>query len=230
MEVESDWPVDGDDLDVGEGLLTLQEAISVALAIQPGTVVEWEIERDEDGTDWEWEIVIRSSQGEETEIEIDALTGEAETDDDRDDDEPWDRDDFDGDYDDDDNAALPASVEAAALATVGGTIESFERDDDEGLSKWEVDVRTASGVEVEIVLSATSGRLLEAAGSDGPFDYAFTPADYLTLAQALAAAGLGLDDIDEWSLDRDDGRMTYDFDVIDGDDVEVDAIEGTRLD
>ena len=48
LEVESDSPMQGDDLNVGEGFLTLQDAIAIARERRAGTVVEWEIERDED--------------------------------------------------------------------------------------------------------------------------------------------------------------------------------------
>lgn len=225
-EVESDSPVEGDDLDVGGGLLTLQEAIEIARRSVAGstTVVEWEIERDEDGRDWEWEIVLRNANGVETEIEIDAETGDFEADDDGVDDEPWDDDDF----DDDDVPAgeIPADVEAAALALVPGTIVEAERDSDDGYLEWEVDVRTASGALVELELLATSGRLVEAKGSEGPFDYPFEPDGYLTLGEALDAAGLAGADIEEWEFDRDDDRVTYEFDVLEGDDMEVSALDG----
>ena len=227
LEVEGDSLAEGDDLNVGEGLLTLREAIAIALEGRSGAVVEWEIERDEDDAGWEWEIVIRDGQGDESEVEIDAETGEAEVDEDGDDNEPWDRDDID---EDDSSDELPASIEAAALAMVSGTIESAERDDSEGFSSWSIDVRTTSGAEVDVELLAGSGRLYEADGSEGPFDYAFTPTGYLTLAQALSAASIGPNDIDEWSLDRDDDRMTYDFELIDGDSIEVDALDGTVID
>ncbi|MEL7371364.1 MAG: PepSY domain-containing protein [Myxococcota bacterium] len=231
VEVESDSPAAEDDLDVGGGLLTLQQAIAIALENSPGTVVAWEIERNEDDAGWEWEIEIRDAQGNETEVEIDAETGEAETDDDGNDNEPWDDDGFDSDdFDSDDADQLPAAVESIVSDTMSGFIESFERDEAEGFSKWEIDVRTAPGASVEIELSATSGRLIEADGSEGPFDYTFTPDGYITLAQALATASVAAGDIESWSLDRKDGRMIYELDLLDGDDVEVDAIEGIVID
>ena len=171
--------------------------------------------------------MIRDDLDNEVEVEVDAVTGEAEIDEDGNDNEAWDQDDV---YDDGSSSALPASIEAAVLAMVDGTIESAERDETEGFSKWSIDVRTPSGADVDLELLATSGRLYEAEGSDGPFDYAFTPDGYLTLAQALAAASIGPSDIVEWSLDRDEGRMTYDFELVDGDDIEVDALDGTVSD
>jgi uncharacterized membrane protein YkoI len=224
-EVESESPVEGDDLDVGGGLLTLQEAIDIARGTVTGTttVVEWEIERDEDGSDWEWEIVLRTADGAEIEVEIDAETGDFETDDDGNEDEPWDDDDFDDDVP---AGEIPADVEAAALALVPGTIVEVERENEDGFVEWEVDVRTASGALVELELLATSGRLVEARGAEGPFDYPFEPDGYLTLAEALDAAGLTGADIEKWELDRDDDRVTYEFDVIGGEDVEVSAHDG----
>jgi uncharacterized membrane protein YkoI len=227
VEVESDSPVEGDDIDVGGGLLTLQEAISLARAEQPGTVVGWEIERDEDG-DWTWEIEIRTPTGEEVEIEIDARSSATRRDDDE---ESWDDADIDhDDVDDDYRGDLPPEISAAALAIVAGTIEDYDRETEDGYVKWEVDVRTSSGAIVEVVLLGTSARLIEAEGSEPPFDYAFEPPGYVSLATALSAAGLTADDIEGWDLERDDGDFVYELELVDGEDVEVDAIDGTVRD
>lgn len=229
LEVESESPVEGDDLDVGGGLLTLREAIDIARGTVTGTttLVEWEIERDEDGRDWEWEIVLRAEGGRELEVEIDAETGDFETDDDGTEDEPWDDDDFDDD--DVPVGEVPAEVEAAALAIVPGTIEKAERENEDGYVEWDVDVRTASGALVELELLATSGRLVEAKDDDGPFDYPFEPDGYVTLAEARDAAGVAGTGIESWELDRDEDRITYELELIDGDDVEIDAITGARV-
>jgi len=226
-EVECESPVEGDDLDVGQGLLTLQRAIEIARGAVTGTstVVEWEIERDEDSRRWEWEVVLRTGRDGEVEIEIDAETGEFETDDDREDDEPWDEDDFDDD-DDISEGEVPAEVESIARAIVPGTVVDAERENEDGYVEWEVEVRTASGAIVELELLATSGRLVEAEGDEGPFDYPFEPEGYITLAEALRAAGRSASDLEAWELDRDEDRMTYELDFADGDDVEIDAMDG----
>lgn len=227
LEVESRSPVEGDDLDVGGGLLTLRQAIDIARTIVSGTatLLEWEIERDEDDRDWEWEIVLRAEGDREIEIEIDAETGEFETDDDGTEDEPWDEDDFDDDVDVP-AGEVPAGVAAAALAIVPGTIEKAERENEDGYVEWDVDVRTASGARVQLELLATSGRLVEAKGDDGPFDYPFEPDGYVTLAEALDAAGQTRADLESWEFDRDEDRITYELELVDGDDVEVDGITG----
>jgi len=231
LEVESESPVEGDDLDVGSGLLTLREAIDIARRTVTGTttLVAWEIELDDDARDpdWEWEIVLRSASGETTEVEIDARSGDFETDDDSSD-EPWDDDDFDDD--DVPVGQVPADVAAAALALVPGTIEQAERETEDGYLEWEVVVRTASGARVTIEISATSGRLIEAYGESGPFDYPFEPAGYLTLSEALAAAALSATDIQGWEFDRDEDRVTYEFESVNQRWVEIDAATGALVD
>lgn len=227
IEVESHSPADGDDLDVGGGLLTLRQAKDIATAERPGRVVGWEIERDEDG-DWEWEIEIETNGGAEVEVEVDAETGALEVDDDDDD---WDYEDIDDDdIDDDYEGVLPQAVVDAALDLVAGTVGDFDRSTEDGFVVWEVEVETASGASVDLYFVGTSARLIEADGDEGPFDYAFEPSGYISLADALAAAALAPGDIESWEFERDEGRMIFELHGFDGVDVEVDALSGAVLD
>jgi len=98
LEIESDDPVAGDDLDVGPGFLTLQEAIAAAAMVADGALSEWELEIEDDGR-WVWEITFQTQTDDEREVELDARTGDIRDDDDEV--EPWDDDD-DGDDDEDD--------------------------------------------------------------------------------------------------------------------------------
>ncbi|HJL39896.1 MAG TPA: PepSY domain-containing protein [Myxococcales bacterium LLY-WYZ-16_1] len=229
VELECENPQPDDDVDVGSGLLTLQQALDVALGTTDDQVVEWEIERDEDDDGWEWEFVLRTNDGSEIEVEIDAETGARERDDD-DGDEPWDRDDDEEDFDDDDPDTIPEALEEKVLALVAGTIESAEIDSDDGLEEWEIEVRTPEGGLVELELLVSSHRLVEAQGIEGPFDIVFEPEGLLSLGAALQAVGIEASDLEGWELDReDDGEPTYELETAD-DDVEVHARTGAVVD
>ncbi|MBH1937557.1 PepSY domain-containing protein [Streptomyces sp. AV19] len=57
-------------------------------------------------------------------------------------------------------AGLRRAVDAALKAVPGGRPVSTELDDEDGTTVWEVEVRTADGVEHEVTVDAGSGKVL----------------------------------------------------------------------
>lgn len=131
-----------------------------------------------------------------------------------------------------DLTADDAAARARALFP-DAVVREVERDDERGLSVWEVELRLPSGASLEVYLAAADGRLVKAEGERGPFTYRFAPGDdFIPLADALAAVD-GTPELTEWELELDDDvRWIYELDVRrDGAawEAEVDARTGTLL-
>ena len=252
-EVESESPVEGDDLILEPGFISLLEAIDLATTRRPGVVTAWELER-EGRSRWEWEIRIRSGSDNETQVEIDAHTDEPDAgrsdddddddgdDDDDDDDHGYDDDDDDDwwngddddDDDDDDGRDLPEAVRLAIQEILpAGSIDDvdidrYDDDDDDGDDGYfDIEVETPRGAEIDLEFDV-SGQLLEADSDDAPIDYDVTPPGLISLMQALEAAGRTGPELSSWDLDDDRGFFTWDLDFEDRD-IEVDAVSGELL-
>lgn len=221
LEVECERYVEGE-LETEDGYIDLSEALARALEARPGDIVRWELELD-DGLRWVFEVHLRTPEGAEIELEIDARTGEVVRTGDSDNmREPWDDEPH-------DLTALPEALRDAALDLVPGQIVKAEAETQHGLPVWKIDVRTASGAEVELRFLATSGHLYRAEGDEGPFDYDLAPSGLVSLSTAVTNAGFTLEDLEEWELRRRDGRLVWDLEIDDEEDVLVDARTGAVL-
>lgn len=157
--------------------VTVGEAIAIAQALIPGTVVEVELSVERGRT--VYEVTLRASDGRRVEVYVDAADGavlevEAERDDDDDRDDRDDVDDRDDDERDDDErvwdgltgAITPdAAIAAARTAVGGGDVVEVERDEHRGRAAYEVYLRV-DGRLTEVYVDALSGAVLEIDSDD----------------------------------------------------------------
>ncbi len=197
-----------DDLQLGDGFLSLAEALAKAT----GDVVDYELELD-DGLRWVWELELADG----TSVKVDAQTGEVF---DGAGDDTWDDDGF-----DDGRAATPTdAIRQAALAIVDGDVVKSEREFEHGMNAWKLTIRTVSGASVEVYLLADDASLLRVRDDEGPFDYAVTPGrGWLTLDEAVERAGRSLEALSKFRLDRSGPAFVYELEFGD-DDVDVNAV------
>jgi uncharacterized membrane protein YkoI len=124
-----------------------------AIKIVGGGTAE-DVEHGDDASE-AYEVEVRRANGTEVEVSLDKNLKEVRTEVDNDDDGDDDgRDNDDGDDDTDDRALSAkekSSATKAALKAVSGTVTDVEASDDPGTS-YEVEVRTAQGVEWDIDL------------------------------------------------------------------------------
>lgn len=192
------------DLTPGNGLVTFAAARTAALAAQAGTVVQWELELEEQNK-WEYEFYVRDAQGALWEIELDAATGrvlerKAKRGSGRD---------SAGDQGDDDDdtlvVAMPDSIRQRLAALVGGArLKSVETERDNDVHVWEVEFESPNGKKIEVKALIPDGSLFEIEGDDEPTGITIVPGTGLrSFAQALEAArGAKNGAIDEWELSR----------------------------
>lgn len=211
-------------IDPGAGFVTLEAAVTAARAARAGELRQWELELDDDMR-WEYEILLLAG-GVLYGVDVDARTGAIrETKVKR----------GDGDHDDDDDVdlgPLPDAIRQAALARVpGATLVEAEAESENGVAVWKLELRTASGAEVEIKLLPPDALLFEIEGDGPPFDYEVNPGTGLvafTVARAAAAAAAPGLMLEEWELERGgNGNWYYWFEFDGADDVEVEVSAAT---
>ena len=155
-----------------DGRVTADEAIAIAQAVVPGTVLEVELDVERGRT--VYEVTLRAADGRRVEIYVDAADGAVlEIEEERDDeDDRDDRDDID-ERDDDERvwdgltgAITPDAAVAAAMAAVGGgDLVEVERDEHRGRAAYEVYLRV-DGDLTEVYVDALSGAVLEVDSDD----------------------------------------------------------------
>ena len=223
------------DLTPGNGIVTFAAARSAALGAQGGTIIQWELDLEENDR-WEYEFYIRDAQGAVWEVELDAKSGrvlerKAKRGSGRD--SAGDR----GDDDDDTLSigAIPDSIRQRVTAMVtGATLHEVETERDNGVHLWELDFRTPQGRPIEIKVLVADGTLFEVEGDDAPGSANVAPGNGLidlTTALGLATAARA-GTLDEWELSRNrDNRFEWRFyiEAANGDDylVRVDAATRT---
>lgn len=178
IESENKLEVKVEDKSDKKQVISEEKAKKIALGVVNGTIikVELEDENDDDDDSQEYEIKIQAN-GKKYEIKIDAITGkvtEVES----------------NDYDDDDDKKIVnlnkenvnankdhenkkssgkiISREEAkniALGLVNGTIVEFELDEDDGRQEYEIEI-IANGIEYEIEIDASTGKVLEFESDD----------------------------------------------------------------
>jgi len=103
-----------------------------------------------------------------------------------------------------------------ALSLFPGTVREVERELEEGVSTWKIDIVDANGAEVEIYIRESDGSLFRIDGESGPFSYNLTPGNGLlsfTDARAKADA-VSSGALEEWRLRKDDSygnEWVYEF-------------------
>lgn len=222
------------DLTPGNGIASLSAAMAAARRAQPGTIVKWELEPEDDRR-WEYEFYIRDAQGAVWEVELDARTlAVLER-------EPRGRGDDSGKGDDDDDdddvitgIALPDSIRARAVAMVtGASLREVETEREDGLHLWKLDFEGPSGLEIELRLLVGDGTLIEAESDDRPTEGNVRPGqgllDLATARTRAMAARSGT--LEEWKFSRTRrGTLEWRFEVEGSDDddyiVRVDATTG----
>lgn len=135
-----------------KNLISIEEAMEIALSEQDGYVDDIELETDDGYTYYEVEI---ENGNEDYDLYIDAITGDVlkvEKDDD-------------DDYDHQNNQALENVMSAdeakkIAVETVGGKVIDIELDEDDHRYEYEIDIKTDVG-KVEMTIDAVTGKILE---------------------------------------------------------------------
>lgn len=201
------------DLQPGNGIVSFGTARTAALGAQAGTIVQWELDLEENDR-WEYEFYVRDAQGALWEVELDAKTGrvlerKAKRGSGRD---------SNGERGDDDDDTLsigmiPDSIRQRALAMVSGaTLHEVGTDRDNDVHVWELEFRTAQGRKLEIKLLVADGTLFEVEGDDAPGSANVAPGNGLidlTTALGLATAARA-GTVDEWELSRNrDNRFEW---------------------
>lgn len=222
VEIEGEVGPFTDALTFGDGFISLADAIAAARELSAAPVVEWELELD-DGRIWVFEIELDDG----VQLEIDARTGAIVDDDHADD--PWD-----DSYDDGVYAEAPSAIVQKALAIVQGDVVGSERELEHGMAAWQISVRTPTGATADIYLLQHDGGLLRVKDDNGPFGYAVEPGrGWLTLDQAIEAAGGTVETLTQYRLDREYGRLLWELKFDDGEketEVDIDATSGARVD
>ncbi|MBS3679341.1 PepSY domain-containing protein [Ornithinibacillus massiliensis] len=134
-----------------EGIISLEEAIEIALAEHDGYVESIELERKRGKVYYEVDF-----ENPDVDVYIDASTGEVLRVD-------WDDDDDRYDENHKPNMENIISIEEAkeiAVAEVGGKVIEIDLDKDDGRYEYELELRTDRG-EAEITIDAESGEIVE---------------------------------------------------------------------
>jgi uncharacterized membrane protein YkoI len=193
------------DLTPGSGILTFASARAAALGVQAGTIVQWELELEENDR-WEYEFYIRDAQGALWEVELDAKSGrvlERKSKRGSGRDSAGDR----GDDDDDTLSigAIPDSIRQRVTAMVSGaTLREVKAERDNDVHLWELAFQTAQGRKIEIKVLVADGTLFEVEGDDPPGTANVAPGNGLidlTTALGIATAARA-GTVDEWELSR----------------------------
>ncbi|MGH3239654.1 MAG: PepSY domain-containing protein [Spirillospora sp.] len=141
--------------------VTAAQAAAVALKAAPGKVEEIELDDDDRATPV-WEIDLLADNGAWREVTVDPKTGTLLSNrtarpDDADDDDDGGR----GPSAALRQAKLTASDAAgAAVKAVPGTVTSVDFEREHGRPAWEVDVTTSNGTEHELLIDATTAKIL----------------------------------------------------------------------
>ncbi|MEN2466429.1 PepSY domain-containing protein [Ornithinibacillus sp. JPR2-1] len=134
-----------------EGIISLEEAIEIALAEHHGYVESIELERKRGKVYYEVDF-----ENPDVDVYIDASTGEVLR-------VNWDDDDDRYDENHKPNMENIISIEEAkeiAVAEVGGKVIEIDLDKDDGRYEYELELRTDRG-EAEITIDAESGEIVE---------------------------------------------------------------------
>ena len=154
-----------------EARITLEQARTIALQREAGTILSEELEREHGRLVYSFDI--RNGRGTITDIEVNALNGaivsvEEETAE-QEREETNEREDADENEDDEDQATLRREARitveqarAIALNRETGTIESEELERENGTLVYSFDIRNARGTITEIEVSAIDGRIVSA--------------------------------------------------------------------
>lgn len=205
------------DLTPGNGIASLSAAMAAAKRAQPGTVVKWELELEDDRR-WEYEFYVRDAQGAVWEIELDARTlAVLER-------KPKGRGDDDDQGDDDDDKddvmtgmPLPDSIRQRAVAMVtGATLRKVESEREDGLHLWKLEFEGPNGLEIKLRLLMGDGTLIEAESDDKPTEGNVRPGqgliDLTTARTRALAARSGT--LEEWNFSRNKlGTQEWRFEI-----------------
>lgn len=101
---------------------------------------------------------------------------------------------------------ISQDAEVRALELIDGTIREKEKETEEGIAAWKVEVITTEGAEVEFYFSQEDNSLLRIDGESAPFDYDLNPGNGLLSFQDAHAIGDDKTDstLEKWRLRRDD--------------------------
>lgn len=132
-------------------LITLEKAESIALSKFKGNVEEVELEREHGKLHYKIEL----DDDMDTHVYIDAVTGDIVGNASDDDDDDFSKNQI-------NNTNIITKDEAIKLAekAVGGKVYSYEKELDDGIVKYELELRTNKG-EVDIEINAVTGDILE---------------------------------------------------------------------
>ena len=196
----------------GEGFISYSEAKAIAESIASGDFSEWRLRQD-DSYNMQWvysfkfgeiEIVLRASDGEV----LDQNGSSSDGDDSSNDDSSSDDSNSDGSSNDDNSSSNMDRSEARekALSLFSGTVREIQRELEEGVPTWKVDIRGNGGAEVEIYLRESDGSVFRIDGESGPFSYNIAPGhDLVGFAKAKQMADARVNEsLEEWRLRKDD--------------------------
>lgn len=101
---------------------------------------------------------------------------------------------------------ISQDAEMSALELIEGTVREKEKEKEEGVAAWKVEVITTGGAEIEFYFSQEDNSLLRIDGESAPFDYDLNPGNgLLSFQEALAIAANETDQsLEEWRLRRED--------------------------
>jgi uncharacterized membrane protein YkoI len=214
------------------GVIDLSRALAAATALQQGTIVRWEFERNRLGA-WEYEVFVSTANG-IAKVKVDPVTAVARLDNFR-----------------SASAGGPSfgpSVITPAPTTVLNTVTSILsgtvfRSELHGRHEphWRVFLAASSGGIVVFQVASTSGAVIKIEGDLPPFTYDLTPAPGLLpfsrardLANAALARSVSNATLYEWQIKLEQkgwqrGQWVYEFEFLaagTGWDVKLDAANG----
>ena len=205
----------------GDSFISFMEAKSIAEAILTNGFSEWRLRRD-DSYQNEWvytftsgeiEVVIRAYDGELLDRNEDASDDDSSSDDNSNDDSSSD----DDSNNNDGNSSLNRSTAMEkALSLFAGTVREIQREVEEGVATWKVEIIGNGGAEVEIYLRESNGAVFRIDGESGPFSYDIHPGSTLiSFSKAKQTANAQTSEsLEEWRLRKDDSfnnQWVYEF-------------------
>lgn len=215
------------DFDPEGSFITFGEAKALALAANPGDLMSWSLELEEDNQ-WEYEFhIVSNSERVEVEVkgfatEVIAVKEKHEGDDDDNDgeeDESELEDEMEHGDDHNDHTVPTDNLTAFVAEIVDGTIVHSERHEMNGKVFWEVYVKNQAGAVIKVELKDEPLTLMKIEGEVGPFDYNVEPGgdvlDFTAILEIVFSEATGV--VTEWRLDYEvengEPRWRYEFRV-----------------
>ncbi len=198
----------------GAPLVVLSVAKGAALAVQAGTVKQWQLELEESNR-WEYEFYIIAADGMLYEVEVNAETGVVISHKTR---SGLGENDGGQSHEDDqdipDLGPVPDAVRSAALAMVpGSTFVEAEPERENGVIVWSVRV-LAAGAEIQVYIVPETLTLWEMSSKDPAYAGDLDPGQGLVTLQAarataVTASARPASEIARWQLQRDESDATW---------------------